>query len=135
MAEALALFVTAFAAATILPLSSEVAFIAALTSGMDTSLAMLSASLGNVLAVVVNYSLGFWLYETMHHKLESSRIGAKALYVGHRYGYVALPLTVLPIIGDPLTIVAGMVRLHFVWFLVMAALLRIGRYYLILLAY
>ncbi len=135
MAEALALFVAAFLAATILPFSSEVAFITALTSGMDTSLAMLSASLGNVLAVIVNYLLGFWLYEKMHTKLESSKIGTKALYFGHRYGYVALPLTVLPIIGDPLTIVAGIARLNFMWFLLITALLRVGRYYLITLAF
>jgi len=135
MAEALALFFAAFFAATILPLSSEAAFIAALTSGMDTSLAMTSASLGNVLAVMVNYLLGFWLYETMHQKLESSKIGTKALYFGHRYGYAALPLTVLPIIGDPLTIVAGMARVNFMWFLLITALLRVGRYYLITLAF
>ena len=135
MAEALALFFAAFFAATILPLSSEVAFIAALTSGMDTSLAMTSASLGNVLAVMVNYLLGFWLYGTMHQKLESSKIGTKALCFGHRYGYAALPLTVLPIIGDPLTIVAGMARVNFMWFLLITALLRVGRYYLITLAF
>ena len=135
MAEALALFTAAFLAATILPFSSEAALIAALTSGMEVSLALVSASLGNVLAVVVNYFLGFWLYSTMHTKLEASKIGAKALALGHRYGYAALPLTVLPIIGDPLTIVAGIARLNFIWFLLVAALLRVGRYYLITLAF
>ena len=135
MAEALALFFAAFLAATILPFSSEVAFVAALSSDMNVSLALISASLGNVLAVIVNYFLGFWLYEKMHQKLESSKVGDKALKLGHRYGYAALPLTVLPIIGDPLTIVAGIVRLNFMWFILIAALLRVGRYYLISLAF
>ncbi len=131
MAEAAVLFIAAFAAATILPFSSEAALIAALVSGMDRTLAVSVASLGNVLAVVLNYALGYWLYATMQSKLEASSTGAKALSLGHRYGYVMLPLSVLPVIGDPLTIVAGILRLKFIWFLLIVALFRIGRYLLI----
>ncbi len=131
MADALVLFVAAFAAATILPFSSEVALVAALVSGMAPAMAIGVASLGNVLAVVLNYVLGYWLYERMQTKLQRSAIGAKALFWGHRYGYVMLPLSVLPVIGDPLTIVAGILRLKFLWFLLIVALLRIGRYFLI----
>ncbi len=135
MVEATALFFAAFLAATILPFSSEAALVAALTSDMNVLLALTSASLGNVLAVIVNYFLGFWLYEKMHQKLESSKVGKKSLDWGHRYGYAALPLTVLPIVGDPLTIVAGMLRLNFMWFILIAGFFRIGRYYLIAVAF
>ena len=38
-------------------------------------------------------------------------------------------LSWLPIIGDPLTLVAGLVRLKLVWFIVIAGALRIARYY------
>lgn len=90
--------------------------------------ALLLASSGNVLAIIVNYWLGYFLYEKMHTKLESSKIGIKSLHYGHRYGYGALILSWLPIIGDPLTIVAGLVRLNFVYFLIIAGILRVVRY-------
>ena len=115
-------------AATILPFSSEVAFVAAIKNGMPTLSALFFASLGNVLAVVVNYYLGYFLYEKMDTKLEASKFGRKSLSYGHRYGYGALLLSWLPLIGDPLTIVAGLVRLKFVYFLLIAGSLRVFRY-------
>ena len=130
MAE-LALFFSAFLAATILPFSSEVAFVTAIKSGMEPSLALLAASSGNILAIILNYYLGYYLYEKTKTKLLLSKVGKKAFVYGHRYGLWALLLSWLPIIGDPLTIVAGLVRVNFVWFVIIAGSLRIGRYYLL----
>ena len=130
MAE-LSLFLSAFLAATILPLSSEVAFGVALANDMPTINAMLSASSGNILAIILNYALGYYLYEKTHTKLLSSKMGKKSFKLGHRYGYYALLLSWLPIIGDPLTLVAGLVRLEFVWFVILAGTLRVMRYYLL----
>ena len=130
MAE-LALFVSAFLAATILPFSSELAFAAALKSGMSFSHAMFAASSGNILAIILNYYLGYFLYEVTKRKLFHSKVGKRAFLMGHRYGYYALLLSWLPIIGDPLTIVAGLVRLKFVWFVIIAGTLRVLRYLLI----
>ena len=59
----LSLFLLAFLAATILPFSSEAAFAGALYGGMTPLLALVVASFGNVLAIVVNYGLGRWLRE------------------------------------------------------------------------
>ena len=131
MAE-IALFFSAFFAATILPFSSEMAFLVALNNGMSSYHAMLFASSGNILAVVVNYFLGFWLYKKTKTKLKSSKIGRVSLACGHKYGYFALILSWLPIIGDPLTLVAGIVRLKFVWFVLIAGGLRVVRYYALL---
>ncbi|WP_345985643.1 DedA family protein [Sulfurimonas sp. HSL-1656] len=127
----LGLFLSAFLAATLLPFSSEAALAAALSAGMESGVALTAASAGNILAILVNYLLGFWLYEKTHTKLEASKTGRKALAAGHRYGYAALLLSWLPVIGDPLTLVAGMVRLNLVWFLLLAGGLRIVRYWLI----
>ncbi|QOY54708.1 DedA family protein [Candidatus Sulfurimonas marisnigri] len=91
--------------------------------------ALIFASTGNILAIIVNYFLGYFLYEKTHTKLYSSKIGAKALLYGHKYGYYALLLSWLPIIGDPLTLVAGLVRLKFVWFVLISGSLRVLRYY------
>lgn len=115
-------------AATILPFSSEVALVAAIKNDMPIFNALFFASSGNILAIIINYYLGFFLYEKMHTKLEKSKIGKKSLDYGHRYGYGALALSWLPIIGDPITIVAGLFRLKFVYFLIIAASLRVIRY-------
>lgn len=130
MAE-LALAAWAFLAATLFPLSSEVAFIAAITNDMPLLHAMFFASLGNVLGICVNYFFGYWLYEKTKVSLSRSKTGQKSLEYGHRYGYAILPFTFLPVIGDPLTLVAGVLRLNFWIFLFFAALFRIGRYYAI----
>ncbi len=128
MAE-LALFVSAFLAATILPFSSEAAFILALHNNMSVTNALLSASSGNILAIILNYAFGYFLYEKTKTKLLSAKMGTKAYDYGHKYGYVALLFSWLPIIGDPLTLVAGLVRLRFVWFVLLAGSLRVLRYY------
>jgi len=127
--QELVLFTSAFLAATILPFSSEVAFVAALSEGMSTTNALIFASSGNILAIAVNYWLGYWLYDKTKMKLNRSKIGVKSLEYGHSHGYYALILSWLPVIGDPLTLVAGVVRLKFVWFVLIAGSLRVLRYY------
>jgi len=130
MAE-IALFISAFLAATILPFSSEAAFYLAITNDMPILNAMLSASSGNVLAIILNYYLGYFLYEKTKTKLFTSQLGKKSFLLGHKYGYWVLLLSWLPLIGDPLTLVAGLVRLKFVWFVLIAGSLRILRYYIL----
>jgi membrane protein YqaA with SNARE-associated domain len=96
---------------------------------MSKSDALIYASCGNVLAIILNYFLGYLLYEKTKTKLLSSKMGVKAYGYGHKYGYYALLLSWLPIIGDPLTLVAGIVRVKFVWFVLIAGTLRVARYY------
>ena len=91
--------------------------------------AIFYASSGNILAIITNYIFGYWLYEKTKKRLNSSKIGAKTIYYGHKYGYFSLFLSWLPIIGDPLTLVAGLLRLNFFWFIIIAGSLRVGRYY------
>ena len=128
MAE-LALFITAFLAATILPFSSEAMFVLALENDMPPFNAMISASSGNVLAIVLNYYLGYFLYEKTKTKLLASKLGRTSYNYGHKYGYLTLLLSWLPLIGDPLTLVAGLVRLKFIYFIAIAGILRVLRYY------
>ncbi|MFH1949762.1 MAG: DedA family protein [Pseudomonadota bacterium] len=127
--QELALFFSAFLAATIFPLSSEVTFIAALANDMPFLNAMFFASAGNILAIIANYWFGYWLYEKTRTKLVSSKVGTKSLEYGHKYGYFILLFSWLPVLGDPLTLVAGVLRLRFVWFVLIAGSLRVARYY------
>ena len=128
----LGLFLSSFFAATILPFSSEVALVGAVELGMNTHDALLYASLGNCLAVLVNYLLGFFLYQLMHDKIHNSKMGKKAYAFSHQYGYFSLILSPLPIIGDPITIASGLIRLHLFWFILITFSLRVFRYWLIL---
>jgi membrane protein YqaA with SNARE-associated domain len=91
--------------------------------------AMFFASAGNILAIIANYWFGYWLYEKTRTKLVSSKVGTKSLEYGHKYGYFILLFSWLPVLGDPLTLVAGVLRLRFVWFVLIAGSLRVARYY------
>lgn len=128
MAE-LALFFAAFGGATLLPFSSEAAVILALKNDMPLLHVMIFASSGNILAIMLNYALGYFLYEKTKDKLFKSRVGKLSYMYAHRYGYAALLFSWLPIIGDPLTLISGLVRLKFVWFVIIAGSLRVLRYY------
>lgn len=129
--QEIALFISAFLAATILPFSSEIAFLFALENEMPKYTALFFASSGNILGIILNYFLGFWLYEKTKDKLHLSKIGRKSYILGKKYGYYTLLLTWIPIIGDPLTLVAGVLRLNFIVFLVLAGFMRILRYWLL----
>ena len=131
----LGLFFSAFLAATLLPFSSEAALVAALASGMGHSTALIAASSGNLLAIILNFGLGFWLSDWAQHKIERSKSGRKALHLSEKYGYWALLLSPLPIVGDPVTLAAGLLRQNIVWFLAIAGTLRILRYWMISLAF
>ncbi len=128
----LGLFFAAFAAATILPFSSEAALITSYELGMEFNEALLYASLGNCMAVSLNFLLGRLLFGIMKKKIKGSGMGRRALLLSHKYGYYSLLLSPLPIIGDPITIAAGLIRLKFFWFVLITFSLRIFRYWLIL---
>ena len=129
--EELALFSSAFLAATILPFSSEAALILALENGMQQNTALFFASCGNILAIIVNYFLGLFIYEKTKLKLKRSKFGRRSLYYGHRYGYYSLLFSWLPVIGDPITLVAGLLKMRFIVFVIVVGSLRFLRYYLL----
>lgn len=133
------LFLSAFLAATILPLSSELVLSAIIAQGADPALAITIASIGNVLGAVVNYGLGYWLAAgLLQGGFLQTRIGqrwrlsdaqyqrAQARF--QRFGLWSLCLAWVPIIGDPLTVVAGAMRVSLIWFLVLVSLGKIARY-------
>ena len=57
-----------------------------------------------------------------------SRSGRAALRWTERYGLPALLLSWLPVIGDPLTLAAGVGRIRLLWFVPLVAGLRVARY-------
>ncbi|MCF8722304.1 membrane protein YqaA with SNARE-associated domain [Nitrospina gracilis] len=124
------MFSAAFLAATILPLSSEVVLSALLLNGLTPSVLVAVATLGNVLGSVVNFGLGYWgteLYKRKFFRVSDNEIDA-ALARYQKYGTASLVFAWVPVIGDPLTLAAGILRVNFMAFLVLVTAGKLGRY-------
>lgn len=131
------LFLTALVAATILPMQSEAALVGLLLlDAQPVWLLVTVASAGNVLGSVVNWLLGRFIERYRDHRWfpikPASLDRAGAWY--RRYGKWSLLLSWLPIIGDPLTVAAGVLREPFPVFLFLVALAKIGRYLVLTIA-
>ena len=124
------LFIAAFLAATILPAQSE-AGLAALILASPASVALLvtTASLGNVLGSVVNWYLGRGINRfTGKSWFPANEQLSRATSWYSRYGRWSLLLSWVPIIGDPLTVVAGIMREPLLRFLLIVGVAKTGRY-------
>jgi membrane protein YqaA with SNARE-associated domain len=130
----LGLFGASFLAATLVPAQSEAVLFGLLMTGAYPAwLLLLVASTGNVLGSCVNWLLGMGLsrFEGRRWfplKRESLK---KAETWYHRYGRWTLLLSWVPIIGDPLTVVAGALREPFPVFLILVSIAKVGRYLII----
>lgn len=126
-----ALFFAAFGAATLLPLQSEAVLTSLLMLGKHPVWALLSAAtLGNVLGAVVNWLLGRhierWRHKPWFPVGEDKLARAQCGY--HRYGRWSLLLSWVPVIGDPLTVVAGVMREPLLSFVLFVTIAKLGRY-------
>ncbi len=125
------LFILAFGAATLLPLQSEAVLAGLLLEGSHApALLVLSATAGNVLGSVTNWLLGRGIerYQQRRWFPVSPDQLARAQRLYQRYGQASLLLSWLPVIGDPLTLLAGVMREPFGRFLLLVSLAKAGRY-------
>lgn len=134
----LLLFICAFGAATLLPLQSEAVLLTFLLEGQHAAWLLIAvASLGNILGSCVNWWLGFKIEHYKDKKWfpvsQQQMFKAQAKY--HKYGYWSLLLSWVPIIGDPITLIAGLLKENFARFLMMVSIAKIGRYLFIYLAF
>ena len=118
----------AFVGATLVPVSSEAAFVAAVAAGLAPTTALVWASAGNTAGCLVNYALGRGARQWVGDRLAASRSGRAALRWTERFGLPSLLLSWLPIVGDPLTLAAGVARVPLAWFVPLVAGLRVARY-------
>lgn len=126
----LGLFLTAFIAATLLPLQSEAALVGLLLADYSPWLMIGVASAGNILGSIVNWLLGRWIERFRHKRwFPVSEAGlARAQRWYQKYGKWSLLLSWVPLLGDPLTVVAGVLRERFAVFLLLVSAAKIGRY-------
>ncbi len=124
------LFVGAFAAATILPFSSEAALVGLLLAGYPPWLLLAVASAGNIGGSALNWLLGRFIehYRDKPWFPVSERALERAQNWYWRYGRWSLLLSWAPVVGDPLTVIAGVMREPFATFLFLVAIAKIGRY-------
>jgi len=127
----LSLFIISFLAATILPFSSELTLAGLMaTSSYDNLLLLIIASLGNILGSVVNWILGFYSRNISTKKwfpFKDEQIERSSKWF-NKFGRWSLLFAWVPIIGDPLTLAAGLFRIKFVEFLILVTIGKISRY-------
>ncbi len=124
----LSLFASCFLSATILPFASELGLAAAIASGYDPVISVIVATIGNSLGGLTNYLLGRlgnlnWLKKS---KLNPDKLQQYSHYIS-QYGSLCALLSWVPIIGDPLLLVLGYLRVSIISvsvFMVIGKLLR-----------
>ena len=127
----LLLFISAFAAATILPAQSEALLAYQVSISPDAVVQLIAvATLGNVLGATFNWCLGR-LTENLRAKkwfpVNEKQLQKAERFYG-RYGRYSLLLSWVPIIGDPITIVAGILREPLLSFVLLVTIAKCARY-------
>ena len=130
----LSLFFISFLAATILPFSSELTLAGLITtSNYDNVLLLIVASFGNVLGSVVNWVLGFYSRNLTIKKwfpFKETQIERSSKWF-NKFGKWSLLFAWVPILGDPITLVAGLLRVRFLDFIILVAIGKVSRYLIV----
>ncbi len=130
MISYLLLFGSAFLAATIFPFYSELFLFAMLRDGGNPYALVLIATLGNTLGAVVNWLLGLYLLRFRERRwfYFNQRQIENAQQWFQRYGFWTLLFAWLPIVGDALTLIAGVMRVRLWLFLLLVGSGKALRY-------
>lgn len=125
----LILFFSAFISATLFPLGSEALFIYDINEGYNIYLLLFFATIGNSLGSIFNYFLGLKGEEYLiRKKLLSEKMILKSKVYFDKYGFYCLLFSWLPIIGDPLTFVAGILKYDLKKFVIIVTIAKFLRY-------
>ena len=130
----LSLFFISFLSATILPFSSELTLVGLIaTSNFENLFLLIAASLGNILGSVVNWALGSYSRNLTKKKwfpFKETQIERSSQWF-KKLGKWSLLFAWVPIIGDPLTLVAGLLRIRFLDFIILVAFGKVSRYLIV----
>lgn len=128
------MFFAAFIAATLIPAQSEVVLVGMLLAESNPVwLLLLVATTGNVLGSLVNWAIGRFLQSYADHRwfpASPGQVERARLWYAHR-GWWTLFGSWLPIVGDPLVLVSGLMR-EPLWRVVLVVTLAKGGRYLVL---
>jgi membrane protein YqaA with SNARE-associated domain len=124
-----------FLAATFLPFSSEVIISTMyLSNNFNTLLLLIVASTGNISGSIFNWYLGkkILIFKTKRwFPISEDGLNKSQIYF-QKYGVWSLLLAWVPIIGDPLTMIAGVLKVKFKIFFILVSISKISRYIFII---
>jgi len=128
----LSLFISCFLSATILPFASEIGLAAVIASGYDPVISVIVATIGNSLGGITNYFLGrFGKFLWFKKKnLDDKKKMKYSTYI-KKYGSLCALISWVPIIGDPILIVLGYMRISFIPVLLYMVIGKFIRYVLV----
>ncbi len=127
------LFLASFLAATFLPLSSEVVLTLLLLAGLNPTTLVVVATAGNVLGALLNYvigSRGGTLLLKKVFKIPPPTL-EKSQQTFRKFGIFSLLFAWVPVIGDPLTMVAGTLKINISLFILLVTTGKLLRYVVI----
>ncbi len=124
------LFFVSFLASTLLPLGSEWLLVMMLTGGYDPIYSVVTATIGNYMGAVATYIIGIsggsWLIEKVMRVTVQQQENARKYY--RRFGVYSLLFSWVPLVGDPLCLVAGILKINFGLFSLLVAFGKLSRY-------
>jgi len=122
-------------AATILPLSSEIVLTTMLLTNLfEKNILLIVASFGNILGSIFNWYLGKKITIFQDRKwfpISPKQLNKSQKYF-QKYGLWSLLLAWVPVIGDPLTLLAGVLKVRFSIFFLLVSISKISRYIFII---
>ena len=128
------LFISSFISSTILPGHSEITLTAFIFLNKYPIINLIFiASLGNILGSILNWYLGFHFVKFKEKKwfpINKRQLEKASLWFLN-YGKWSLFLSWVPFVGDPLTVVAGVLRVPIITFLIIVSISKILRYVIV----
>ncbi|APW64330.1 hypothetical protein LPB137_00045 [Poseidonibacter parvus] len=123
------LFLSAFVSATLIPFGSEALLIYDIKEGYNIYYLLFFATLGNFLGSLFNYFLGLKGEEFLIKKnlvKEKSILKTKNYF--DKYGSICILFSWLPLIGDPITFIAGVLKYNLKLFILLVVIAKFLRY-------
>ena len=130
MASYISLFISAFLAATLLPAQSEALLVGTIIYSPEQVLQLIAiASIGNTLGSLTNWAIGRFLNHRCASRIDVElKTVQRAVSLYKRWGWVSLLASWVPIIGDPLTFVSGVMKEPLWRFIVIVSFAKTLRY-------
>lgn len=127
------MLIAAFLAASILPFSSEAVMVGLQAAGLDPVALIAYGTIGNVLGSMFNYTIGRlgkmeWIEKYLHVKKEDLDKAHK--FMAGKGAWMGL-LSVIPVIGDVITVALGLMRANVVIVVISVTISKLTRYMLL----